>query len=78
MGKIMKRLVVLFTLLTFISCTKKGFEKGQCIEEPLGAYTYQIADVQEDHLLVYTLGVMGKKIIKVDPKKKKFVQVNCP
>ncbi|MCP4911917.1 MAG: hypothetical protein GY909_02270 [Oligoflexia bacterium] len=70
-------------LVISISCQKQdqapkmAFVKGDCLERPLGAYTYQVAFLENNSIYAYRLGPMGKKVYKLD-KVKEFQKIQCP
>jgi len=56
------------------------FKKGECIEQPWGAYIFQVAEISEDTYFLYKVGYMGKEIVKLDFKvaHKEYVTAQCP
>ena len=71
--------------LIFVSCSSGAtgaarFKKGDCIEQPWGAYIYQVAEVTETTYFLYKVGYMGKEIVKMDFSvvHKDYVTTQCP
>lgn len=63
------KIFVLFSMVfSLVSCssgsaTGARYAKGDCIELPWGAYTFQVAEVSEDTYFLYKVGYMGKEIL---------------
>lgn len=81
----MNNFFALVFLSTLVACSSGAtggavFKKGQCIEQPWGAYTYQVADATSDTYFLYKVGYMGKEIVKLpfDVAHKEYQQINCP
>ena len=79
------KIVFLILILTIIGCSSGAtggakFSKGKCIEQPWGAYTYQIADSSNNTYFLYKVGYMGKEIIKLpfELAHKDYVETACP
>tara|TARA_R110002072_G_scaffold64203_3_gene159438 strand:+ start:52324 stop:52605 length:282 start_codon:yes stop_codon:yes gene_type:complete len=75
--------IIFISALSFTGCSKKeeakkvAFSKGECLEKPLDAYTYQVAFLENNHIYAYRLGPMGKKVYKLD-KIQEFQKIDCP
>ncbi len=56
---------------------------GDCIDQPLSPYVYQISVIEGDDVYLYRMGEMGKKVIQksmslLKSGKEPFQKVPCP
>jgi len=79
------KIVFFISILFIIGCSSGAtggakFSKGKCIEQPWGAYIFQVAEHSNDTYFLYKVGYMGKEIIKVpfEVVHKDYVGTACP
>lgn len=79
------KIILLAFILVIIGCSSAAtggaqFSKGKCIEQPWGAYIFQIADSTNQTYYLYKVGYMGKEIVKLpfEIAHKEYVETACP
>lgn len=77
--------IALVLMSSLVACSTGAtggalFKKGQCIEQPWGAYTYQVAESNNETYFLYKVGYMGKEIVKLpfEVAHKEYQPINCP
>ena len=72
------RFLFYIPFLFFISCVKEApFKVGECIERPLGAYTFKVTLIEDNTIYAIKFGLENKTPIKLSLDEE-FVKVNCP
>ena len=70
------RFLLLFLLIS--SCVKEApFKVGECIERPLGAYTFKVTLIENKTIYAIKFGLENKTPIKLSLDEE-FVKVDCP